>query len=107
MATECDECDAVFEAPKPKKSRKKRRKKKATKTRKFCHYCGYPVTGSDSYCSHCGLRLSAGSGRRYRKLEASEEPGYDKLTLPEKKGQKRTVADWRATGKEFEDFLEE
>ncbi|MFQ6106927.1 MAG: zinc-ribbon domain-containing protein [Thermoplasmata archaeon] len=106
LATQCDECGAVFEVKKPKK--RKKAKKKPRSRRKFCRYCGSPISSSDSYCSHCGLRLSGGSEMEFRiTVEgAPEESHYDVLKLP-KKSQEKALTDWRDTGKKFEDFLEE
>ncbi len=107
MATECDECDAVFETE-PKKTATKKPKKRARLKRRFCHYCGYPITGSDTYCSHCGLRLHGGSGGMdsTEGEEASEEHEYETLKLPKKEARKKTLTDWKETRKRLEDFLE-
>jgi hypothetical protein len=107
MATECDECDAVFETE-PKKKATKKPKKRAKVRRRFCHYCGYPITGSDTYCSHCGLRLPDGSGGmdRTEGQGASEDYEYESLKLPKKEAQKKITTDWKETGKRLEDFLE-
>jgi hypothetical protein len=106
MATECDECDAVFE--KAPKRKAKKPKKSARVKRRFCHYCGYPTTGSDAYCSHCGMRLPDSPGRvdRTEGEEASGEQPYDALKLPKKEARKKTLTDWKDTGKRLEDFLE-
>ncbi|MCK4367445.1 MAG: hypothetical protein KAW84_05810, partial [Thermoplasmata archaeon] len=92
----------------PKKKATKKAKKRARLKRRFCHYCGYPITGSDTYCSHCGLRLHGGSGGMdsTEGEEASEEHEYETLKLPKKEARKKTLTDWKETGKRLEDFLE-
>lgn len=104
-ARECPECGAVFESEESEKPKKAQKPPERPKQRlRFCHYCGYPISRSDSYCSHCGLRLSM--GQPSEEPEA-EEPEVDVLRLPDKKkGEKKTVTDWRDTGRAFEDFLE-
>jgi len=38
--------------------------------------------------------------------EASEEHEYETLKLPKKEARKKTLTDWKETGKRLEDFLE-
>ncbi|MFQ5909206.1 MAG: hypothetical protein ACE5IJ_00610 [Thermoplasmata archaeon] len=103
MATRCDECGVTFQAEPRKETAKKAQSK-----RRFCHYCGYPISGPDTYCSHCGLKLSSGSAEEDSTESGgkSEEFQYDLLKLQKREERRKTLTDWRETGKEFEDFLE-
>lgn len=104
MARECDECGAIFSRKQLEKNAKKFEGKTKSRQR-FCQYCGNPISGPDTYCGNCGSRLRGNSRRRVhdRSRDVTKRARYETVKLP-RKGRKKTITDWKETGKEFEDF---
>lgn len=106
MDEKCPGCGAVFADAKAEVNPAPQRRDVGQPTN-HCKRCRRPVSFSDVYCRSCGssVRGAPKSGSAAGSHKDSANGGLRALALPNKR-EKKTVLDWRKTGRQPNDFLE-